>query len=302
MLAFEARAERAGGIAFFLQAAYAAADGHLWSDAERLLKKVIEQAPGCVDAYVKLGLVFECQERLKEARAALERALVLEERQPVLTLLGSIQRRLGDTAAAVATLRRSVSLDPNDDDAHHGLGLSLKETEPEEAIRHFQQALDIDPSHPHSHREMGMVLWKLQRLDDAFRAFQNAIHTAPDDAWAHDAFGHVLQREGRLEEAKGEFLRSTELEPASGFFWANLGRAAFELVEFDEAERYFRKGLSVELDEPVLCREYGALLKATGRLSKARRYLERALRLDPGDRRARSLLLDLDAYPTTRRI
>ena len=50
--AFEARAERAGGIAFFLQAAYAAADGHLWSDAERLLKKVIEQAPGCVDAYV----------------------------------------------------------------------------------------------------------------------------------------------------------------------------------------------------------------------------------------------------------
>lgn len=75
--------------------------------------------------------------------------------------------------------------------------------------------------------------------------------------------GHVLQREGRLEEAKGEFLRSTELEPASGFFWANLGRAAFELVEFDEAERYFRKGLSVELDEPVLCREYGALLKAT---------------------------------------
>jgi tetratricopeptide (TPR) repeat protein len=97
--AFERQAATGGGVDALLQAANAAADGQLWRDAERLLKDVLIRDPARVDAYVNLGMVYESTDRLEEARDALERALEIEERQPVLTLLGSIQRRLGDISA-----------------------------------------------------------------------------------------------------------------------------------------------------------------------------------------------------------
>ncbi len=294
MVALERRAEAGGGVPDLLQAAYAAADGELWSDAERLLKKVIELAPDCTDAYVKIGLVFENLERLAEARTMLERALELEERQSVLTLLGSVQRRLGDDAAAIATLRRSVALNPNDDEGHHALALALLETDPMQAVEHFRQALALDPNHPYAHREMGKALWKAHRFDEAIEAVRQAVQLDDADSWAHSYLGSLLEIQGHSKDAQREFLRASELDPGNGYFWANLGSVTTALGEYAQAETYLRKGLSVELHEAILYREYGVLLKKIGHLSKARRYLKRALRLNPNNKQTQRLLADLE--------
>jgi tetratricopeptide (TPR) repeat protein len=287
------------GVSKLLQAAYIAADEGLWSDAERLLKEVIEIDPQFTDAYVKLGLIWETQDRLTEACAALERALELEERQPVLTLLGSVQRRLGDNSAALETVTRSLSLEPNDDEALHLSALLLRDTDPLKAVEHFERVLAVDPTHPYMHREMGLALWKAGRLDDAITAYRRAIEMDPVDAWAHNFLGDVLFASHRAEEAKREYVRATELAPENGLLWASVGRICSALGEYSEAEKVFRRGLTLAIDEPVLHREYGILLQKTGRLTSAKRYLNRALELNPNQGRARKTLAAIEANEKT---
>jgi superkiller protein 3 len=278
-----------------LQAAYVAADGALWSDAEKLLKEVIELDPQCVDAYVKLGLIWETQGRLPEAREVLERAVALEERQPVLTLLGSVQRRLGDNSAALDAATRSLSLNPNDDEALHLSALLLRDTDPLKAVEHFERVLSLDPTHHYTHREMGLALWKAGRLDDAVAACRRAVEVDPNDAWAHNYLADILFASHRAEDAMREYVRATELAPENGLLWAGLGRLCASMGEYSRAEEAFRRGLELAIDEPALNREYGILLKKTGRLTSAKRYLKRALELNPNQARVLKALAEIES-------
>ena len=173
------------------------------------------------------------------------------------------------------------------------LGLTLMKDEPLEAIVHFQRAHEIDPNLPHVLREWGRALWYAERLDEALDKLRNALSFDPGDAWAYCYLGNLLLGTGP-REAKSAFERAVALEPRHGFFWGNLGYAHQELGELSEAEKCFRKGLSVEFDSPYLHRRYGLFLERAGKLQKARRYLKRALELDPSDKKARAALDSLD--------
>jgi tetratricopeptide (TPR) repeat protein len=164
--------------------------------------------------------------------------------------------------------------------------------EPLEAIAHFQRAHEIDPKLPHVLREWGRALWRARRLDEAVDKLRSALLFDPDDASAYCYLGNLLLAT-EPREAKSAFERAVSLEPRHGFFWGNLGYAHQELGELPEAEKCFRKGLSLELDSPYLHRRYGLLLKQVGRPQKARRYLKRAVELDPTDQTAKAALEEL---------
>jgi hypothetical protein len=51
--------------------------------------------------------------------------------------------------------------------------------------------------------------------------------------------------------------------------------------------------LSLEIDSPYLHTGYRLLLKRSGRLERAKRYLTRALTLDPSDTKASAALTSL---------
>lgn len=70
---------------------------------------------------------------------ALERSVAIEERQPLLTILGDSLRRAGERAKAEAVLRRSIELAPDDEEALFNLGLVLQHSHPNEAVECFQK-------------------------------------------------------------------------------------------------------------------------------------------------------------------
>ena len=105
--------------------------------------------PAAAPVHAQLGVLLAAQERWDEARTALETSNALVEWQPLLTLLGSVQRELGDREAAETSLRRSLALDPHDAIAHHSLGVVLTPSAPQDAARgdhsaaraHFDRAV-----------------------------------------------------------------------------------------------------------------------------------------------------------------
>jgi Flp pilus assembly protein TadD len=151
---------------------------------------------------------------------------MLEEQQFAVTILGIVRRRLGDLTAARATLRRSLELDPNDDEAHFALGLAMVREEPLMAIEHFRRALELEPHVPNAHRELGQALWRLGRYEEAEAVLRQALDEDPSDPWAHDSLGHVLGLRDDWQNAKQEFLSATGHKQEVGMFWSDLADAA----------------------------------------------------------------------------
>src|SRR6266700_550125 len=107
-------------------------------------------------ARVNLALVLAARENFPEARRELETALALEPNHlKALTALGMVQGRTRD-AAAIQTLRRVVSLDPNSAEAHHNLGIALADRQQsDEALAEFSKAAQIATKQASTHYNKG---------------------------------------------------------------------------------------------------------------------------------------------------
>jgi protein O-GlcNAc transferase len=266
-----------------------------WADAERLFHEVVARDPTSARAWSGLGAAYREQHRYAEARAAYERLVTLDERHSSLTMLGAIQYELGDRVAAITTLRRSLALEPRDDEAHYHLALALRPSDPAAALQHFEQACLIDPLPASYHRKIALTLWRLKRFDEALEASQRALAGDPEDEFAHHGNGLIQESLGDFEAAKAAHLRAAEIAPSCGLFWASGARLAARLGQHAEADALFRRGLASEMDSAVVCRHYGQFLSRQGRRSTARRYLQRAVELAPDDPRTRQALADFDA-------
>ena len=290
---WRALASKDKSLRFVLSAALAAENGGLLEDAEQLFREAMARAPERAAGYIGLGVLLVNQRRLDEARQMLECGVNLEEQPFAVTILGVVQRWLGDVRAARATLRRSLELDPNDDEAHFSLGLALVEEEPLMAVEHFRRALELDPHLPHAHRELGDALASLRRFDEAETFLRQAVIEDPADAWAHAFLGHVLNIRDDWQSAKQEFLSAAEHKPEVGRFWSDLAGACARLEQYADADRYYLKALSLAVENAQVNALYGIFLKHVGQAEKARAYLRRAVSLDPSQTRARQALDEL---------
>ena len=85
-------------------------------------------------------------------------------------------------AAAVATGRRLVALEPDDAGAHHTLGAALSYIrQNDEALQHLELAGRLSPETAAIHKAYADVLATTGRYQDALSAYDRALALAPDD-------------------------------------------------------------------------------------------------------------------------
>ena len=84
--------------------------------------------------------------------------------------------------------------------AHYNLGVTLMERgRTDEALRHFQEAVNIQPHSADALNNIGIVLAERGRLDEAVTHFRQALRCQPDDADAHDNLATALKLQGKTE-------------------------------------------------------------------------------------------------------
>ena len=75
-----------------------------------------------------------------------------------LNELGTLLRRMNETERAIDAFRRALKLEPNSMGLHYNIANALMDLgNPDEAIRHYQLALDIAPNHPDAHLHLGFA-------------------------------------------------------------------------------------------------------------------------------------------------
>jgi tetratricopeptide (TPR) repeat protein len=74
----------------------------------------------------------------------------------------------------------------------------------DEAINKYKQALEIDPNYQDALHGLGMALFNGGRLDEAVATARKLIEIDPDDILAHTSLSMFYQSQGRIEEAEKE--------------------------------------------------------------------------------------------------
>jgi tetratricopeptide (TPR) repeat protein len=73
-----------------------------------------------------------------------------------------------------------------------------------EAIALYRKALEIDPNYQDALHGLGMALFNHGSLEEAAEAAKRLIQIDSDDVLAHTSLSMIYQAQGRIEEAEKE--------------------------------------------------------------------------------------------------
>jgi superkiller protein 3 len=74
----------------------------------------------------------------------------------------------------------------------------------DEAIERYHKALEIDPNYQDALHGLGMALHNRGRVDEAIATAKKLIEIDQDDILAHTSLSMFYQSQGRIEEAEKE--------------------------------------------------------------------------------------------------
>lgn len=220
-------------------------------EALAALEPLIEEFPDSARIHGTRGVVLSNAEELGAAREALEHAVELDEEDDVavanLALVCEKQgdfesavrlydraielgaeidwalarkagalNELGDFGAAKATLRRYLSLAP--DDVEQWIGLAILHSDDEEydeAFNCYRRAEQIEPASPALRLNWGVTAVRAGRLKQARRQLRYLQELAPQSVRPHLLKAFICEEEGKLDAARKCYEEALACLPGS---------------------------------------------------------------------------------------
>ncbi len=85
-------------------------------------------------------------------------------------------------------MSKPCALKPDYAEGYFNLGIILTEArQPQEAIKHYEQALRLRPDYPEAHHNLGILLNEAERPREAIKHFEQALRLKPDYTDAHNS-------------------------------------------------------------------------------------------------------------------
>jgi Tfp pilus assembly protein PilF len=170
--------------------------------AEAMARKAAENARASAAARLELAAALQALERDAESIAEYRTALALApDNTEILCNLGGALNAAGGHAEAKQLLLRALRADPHLAEAHHNLGMLLRDTgETEAGIAEFRAALALQPS-PATHCALALALRDAGGIEAALAEYDSVLARAPGFGEAMVERAHTLLMRG--DYAKG---------------------------------------------------------------------------------------------------
>lgn len=181
---------------------------------------------------------------LRSAAAAAEERLKVHGRDvDALQIRSLVERRSGNLAAAAATLKTILGIDPRADWAYN---------------------------------DLTQTLFTMGRRGDAEQLVRVALRINPHNAEAHDLFGTILSELNDLSSGEWHFRRALELGGPQARCTANLALNLMQQGRTDEAERTFAAASALAPGDVRTLAHWSKLNEVRGDLGRAQELLDRA--------------------------
>jgi serine/threonine-protein kinase len=166
-----------------------------------------------------------------------------------------------------------------------------------EALRWFDEALNIDPEYAAAHAGKCVAYENAYRetqvahlIDEAQGACSTALQLNPNLVIVHIALGDLFFSTGRLDEAEQSYLRALTIDPSSSQSYTGLGEVYLALNRPNDAEDQLRQAIGLHPGDWFPYNRLGKYLFQTGRYVEAAQQFEYAIALDHANSNAHSNL------------
>ncbi|MBW2569479.1 MAG: tetratricopeptide repeat protein [Deltaproteobacteria bacterium] len=147
---------------------------------------------------------------------------------------------------STALFKHTLNVTANNYIAHDKLGEALAEqNRTVEAIRHYSEALRIEPDFVQAHLNMGDAHASLGNSEDGVYYYNKALQKNPNYEKAHNNLGNAMARQGNFEAAVYHYNEALKINPNYAGAHYNLGKIAANQGKIEEAIFYFKKTLRV---------------------------------------------------------
>lgn len=272
------------GVVRFWAAQSWAATGKL-DKAKKLYESLLKDKPDHVAAMVALARLLQQEGDLPRTVELLEKARALDPDATEINYpLGMAYRALGqeDKAQPLVAARgdRKVTLvDPLYVEVKalaEGAAVVLQEGNASfehgdlaAAEKAFRQAVAEDPGNVTALENLGVVLTRLDRLDEAVATIQQAITLEPDRVSLHFSLGSIYARQGKGAEAIASLQRAVALDPAHAGAHFNLANALVRAGQPDSALAEYQRVVALQPNNPDARLLAGLLEIQAGRWTEA---------------------------------
>jgi tetratricopeptide (TPR) repeat protein len=282
------------------------------SGAGEILERVVTGTPGFGPAFRLLADSYRALGREPDAERAVYHAgrrpaftpftdpivdgLTRQSRNSTLLLRVASEATLTSNAAWSEYLtRRAVEFDPGNPDAVLKLARVLRTLgRNDEALPLFLKYAAMVPGDYLGLAHIGSCLSALGRYREAEEYFRKSL-AGLDDATTHYNLGLLMSMTGRLPDAEREYRRALTLDPAHPDARGNLGPLLARMGRAREAADELRRLVTDDPDNVSALTNLGVVLIQQGRPQEARPHLEQALRLAPGMPQAQAALAAIAA-------
>lgn len=192
-------------------------------------------------------------------------------------------RAAGKDDEAEAVARAALDDDPGDFLIRAHLGsLVMARGAVEEAVEHYQAAVEAGPEVAELYNELGNALALAGEPVWAEAALRRASELKPEVAQIHNNLGNVLRQQGRLADAIDSYRAALDLAPDYGEALGNLGIALQESGDIEGAIAQYQGAIERRSDDALAHTHLGVALAAKGELEAAVAAHRQALAHDPG--------------------
>jgi len=221
-----------------------------------------------------LWLLSSCSSRKPQTSAE----VLLNERMAAVLL------REGRASEAERAFREALKDDPKNSEVHDGLGAALMmQGRMKEALPHLDRAVELAPERPAYRINRGLARLEMGRYKEAEEDLQVAdASPVPEDRMAAAINrGRLRQRQGDFAGAEAVFTSALSRDSKSfaAFFGRGVAREA--KGDLEAAAEDYLDAIRLQPRNADANLRLGLVLVTLRKESLGRRYLERALEIDP---------------------
>jgi len=173
---------------------------------------------GLADTYVLNSSGLPALERLPKARAAVERALELDDQlaEPHAAR-GLIKFKFDfDVPGAEADFKRAIELNPNYATVYHWYGDCLSRLDRfDEALRLMRQAEALDPLALAIKEDIGTIYYRMRHYDEAIKRYREVLAVDPGYTRTVGVLAYAYAAQKRYDEAIAAHLKEQEMSHES---------------------------------------------------------------------------------------
>ena len=237
----------------------------------------------------QLNVLIELYQSGKLEDAELEAKKLLSEFPDDLTclnILGVVIDAKGQPDEAIKIYQKALQINENSAETHFNMGSILHRLgRSNEARISYEKSISLKPDFLNAHFNLGLVYQNLQDNKKAIESYENALQIKPDFHEAVGAIGTAFQAQGELDEAIEYYKKAISINSDARNHY-NLAAGLRTQGSLDQAIEHFEKSLSFNENNPDTLTSLGDALWHKGKTEEGLEKLNKAVEIDPDNPQA----------------